>query len=116
MPFGTHYGAIIGLLGIAGQDGVRLLLLPNLRLYDSILKEGLLDESRKMEAEMVVRALMQGLARLEHGAVNIVNGVGNTDGVRDRLAEKVGDVLAERVTLSGRPKLVAAVLEADVSL
>jgi transcription initiation factor TFIID subunit 6 len=115
-PFGTHYGAVIGLLGIAGQDGVRLLLLPNLRLYDSILKEGLAEETRKAETEMVIRALMQGLSRLEDGAVGLVNGVGNSEDVRDRLAEKVGDVLAERVAASGRPKLVTAVLEADVNL
>ncbi|KAF2496761.1 DUF1546-domain-containing protein [Lophium mytilinum] len=116
MPFGSHYGAVIGLLGISGQDGVRLLVIPNLRLYDSILKEGLADESRKIEAEMVTRVLLQGLMRLENGVVGMVNGIGNSEGVRERLAEKVGDVLAERVLASGRSKLVSAVLEADVNL
>lgn len=115
-PLGAHYGAVIGLTAISGQDGVRLLLLPNLRLYDSILKEALADDSRRADAEMVIRALMKGLALLESATVAMVNGVGNSVDVRERLAEKIGDVLAERVAVSGRPRLVAAVLEADVDL
>ena len=47
-----------------GTEGVRVVLLPNLAAYDAILKEGLEDESRKPEAEMVIRALLESLASL----------------------------------------------------
>jgi transcription initiation factor TFIID subunit 6 len=119
-PFGTHYGAITGLTGITGPEGVRLLILPNLKLYDAILREGLADESRKMEAEMVIGAIMRGLELLERTAVGrderMVNGTGDVEGARDKLVEKVGEVMADRIVTSGRVKLVSAVLENDVSL
>ena len=117
-PFGTHYGAIIGLTGITGPEGVRLLILPNLKLYDTILREA--DESRKMEAEMAIGAIMRGLELLERTAVErdemMVNGTGDVEGARDKLVEKVGEVMADRIVASGRVKLVSAVLENDVSL
>ncbi|OCK80596.1 DUF1546-domain-containing protein [Lepidopterella palustris CBS 459.81] len=120
-PFGTHYGAIIGLTGIAGPEGVRLLVLPNLKLYDTILKEGLADDSRKLEAEMVVIAIMKGLEGLESSAGGrgggfVVNGMEDLEGVRERLVEKVGEVVADRIVCSGREILVRAVLESDVNL
>ncbi|TKA63540.1 hypothetical protein B0A49_11327, partial [Cryomyces minteri] len=38
--------------GIAGPDGVRALILPNLKVYDALLKQGVADETKKTEAEM----------------------------------------------------------------
>jgi len=69
--FGSHYGAVKGLQGLVGTEGVRVVLLPNLAAYDAILKEGLEDESRKPEAEMVIRALLESLSSLAGEVVGV---------------------------------------------
>ena len=113
-PFGTHYGALMALQGIVGADGVRMLILPNLKPYDSLLKEGIADDSRKQEAEMVIVAIMRALDLVEKDAIVIGDKIGSD--AREKLASKVGEIIASKVMESGRRRLVSAILEADVSL
>lgn len=47
-PLGTHYGALLALLIITGNEGMKMLVLPNLRIYnDDVLKGALGDEGKK---------------------------------------------------------------------
>ncbi|KAF2141743.1 uncharacterized protein K452DRAFT_271474 [Aplosporella prunicola CBS 121167] len=120
-PCGTHYGALLGLQGIMGPDGVRFLVLPNLKLFDAVLRERLADDAARPEAEMVVMVLLQGLQALERGAAGALaptlpNGVAGDEATRDRLVDRLGDVLGSKVFEMGRPRLISLVLEADVSL
>jgi transcription initiation factor TFIID subunit 6 len=99
-PFGTHYGAILGLTLIADADGVRALVLPNLKAYDQVLAEGLRDENRREQAEHVVKALVRALgvlAREPRAGGGRSNGFPEGEALRERLGEVVGDVLAERI-------------------
>lgn len=104
-----------GLQGLVGAEGVRLLLLPNLAAYDSVLKEGLEDESRKPEAEMMIRALLAALASLGDEVVG-VNGDYSAANTAGRIKEKIGPVLGERVVDSDNPRLTKAILEADLGV
>lgn len=113
--FGAHYGAVKGLQGLVGAEGVRVLLLPNLVAYDSVLKEGLDDENRKAEAEMVVRALLESLALLA-GEIVGVNGDYSGANESSRVKEKIGQVLGEKVVEASNPRLIKAILEADLGL
>lgn len=120
-PFGTHYGAILGLTSIAGPDGVRALILPNLKHYNLHLQEGLKEDAPKREqAEKVVDAIMRALEKLEQEAVGIGGGHqnGHPEGeeLRERLVEAVGEVVGERVFECGRLGLVEAVLEKDATV
>ncbi|KAJ9659558.1 histone H4-like TAF Taf6, SAGA complex subunit [Coniosporium apollinis] len=115
-PFGTHYGAVIGLQGIAGTEGIRQLIIPNLKVYDGLLKEGLADDARRADAEMVVAALLRALQKVERDTVDMANGYGGGEELRSRLADKVGDVIASRVLEMGRPRLISAVLASDVNI
>lgn len=114
-PFAAHYGAIVGLSGVTGPDGVQQLLLPNLVFYDGLLKEGLGDESRRQDAEMVVTALLRSLVSLAQQHANTGMDVDGED-LKVKLSEKVGEVLAERVMESGNKSLAAVLANADVKL
>ena len=114
-PFGTHYGAILGLSMIAGSAGVRSLILPNLKAYDVHLQEGIKDEAKRSDAEKVVEAIMHALDDLERDAVGAVQANGHPEGdtLKERLIEAVGEVIGTKVFESGRQTLINAVLEKD---
>jgi transcription initiation factor TFIID subunit 6 len=116
-PLGTHYGALKALLAISGTDGMKILVLPNLRIYDEVLKEALGDESKRAEAERVLAVILLSLDGLERSrSAPRVNGVGNLEGLRERLVEKVGEVVAEKLIASGRSHVAQILLETDIRL
>lgn len=114
-PFGTHYGAILGLSMIAGSAGVRSLILPNLKAYDVHLQEGIKDETKRSDAEKVVEAIMHALDDLERDSVGAEQANGHPEGdmLKERLIEAVGEVIGTKVFESGRQTLINAVLEKD---
>lgn len=114
-PFGTHYGALIGLQGIISPDGMSVAVLPNLKYYDAQLKEGLADESKRADAEMVLAAILSILAEVEKSQGIASNGNDGTEGdVRDKLVEKAGEVIGSRVAELGRPGIIKVVLDIHV--
>lgn len=117
-PLGTHYGSLLALISITGPDGVKMLVLPNLKVYDEVLKEASADDSRKVEAEFVTATILKGLEMLERsqGRGNAVNGAVNLGAMKDRLVEKVGEVVADRIVSSGRSGMAQVILETDVNL
>jgi len=115
-PFGTHYGAILGLQGVTGTAGVRTLILPNLKAYHLVLKPGLVDEQKMDHAERVAQALFRALEQLETDSTHSSNGHPEGQALRERLVDAVGDVLGDRIFQAGRPGLIAAVLEKDLSI
>lgn len=151
-PLGTHYGAIKGLHAIGGKESVRVLLTPNLKLYETVLREALNsdDESKRVDAEMVLKAIVGVLRSLEdeQGLVAATaaaaaatggpdememeveltaNGDGDGEGegegggegqeeivgdvLRKRLADRIGEVVAEEVCKLGKRGLVVAILD-----
>ncbi|EMC94271.1 hypothetical protein BAUCODRAFT_227564 [Baudoinia panamericana UAMH 10762] len=120
-PYGTHYGAILGLTMIAGAEGVRALILPNLKAYDMHLLEGMNDDSKKEQAEYVVQALMRALEMLEEDVVAMegltqTNGHPEGEALSERLVDAVGGVLAPRILASGRQSFISAALEKDLDV
>jgi transcription initiation factor TFIID subunit 6 len=116
-PLGTHYGALKALRLVIGPEGIRMLLLPNLKLYDEVLKEAIADESRKPEADRVLAVILSGLDELSRtrGATR-VNGVGDLEAQRARLTEKVGEVVADSLIASRRTEVAHLVLETDINM
>lgn len=113
-PFGTHYGAVLGLQSIAGSAGIRTLILPNLKAYDLVLKQGLADDQKKEQAEQVVFVLMSALELLEKDAVNVTNGHPDGEDLKARLEDAIGEVMGGRVFEVGRSSLVSAALEKEM--
>ncbi|KAI5780793.1 hypothetical protein EDC01DRAFT_620445 [Geopyxis carbonaria] len=118
-PFGTHYGAIIGLATIGGRESVRVLILPNLKLYENVLKPELENDSPKQrDAEMVIEAILGGLKRLEESDADLLVKHENStmgEDMKTRLVEKLGDLLAERVWRLGRSSLTRAIVDAQMA-
>lgn len=112
-PLGANFGGVIGLQAIGGVEIVRALIVPNLKEYGSMMSEVLDDENRKVEGVMVVGALVEALFSLEADTVGAVNGMANGHAVemKNAIAERVGNLFAEKVMETGNPRLVKAILE-----
>ncbi|EXJ94016.1 transcription initiation factor TFIID subunit 6 [Capronia coronata CBS 617.96] len=117
-PFGSHYGAILGLRAIGGAEVVRQLIVPNLKPFGELLEEDLQDSSlRKAEAEKVVAAILNALGALVDDEVPVLmNGHSeeSANDLRTKLVDKLGPVIGNRVADSGHLKLAKAVLEGDL--
>jgi len=111
---GTHYGAITGLAAVGGRESVRVLVLPNLKLYEKVYRpeiDG--NTSKRADAEMVVEGIINALGLLEHDETGILirtERVGISDETREGLAMKVGDVVADRLWKSGKLGIISAIL------
>lgn len=117
-PYGSHYGAILGLRAIGGAEVVRQLIVPNLSAYGELLEEDMQDSSmKKAEAEKVVSAIMNALGTLVDDDVLMVNGHSEASAanVRTKLVDKLGEVIGGRIADSGHARLAKAVLEGDLA-
>ncbi|KAF2646910.1 Arf-domain-containing protein [Massarina eburnea CBS 473.64] len=114
-PLGTHFGALRALRLIAKHEGTRMLVLPNLKLYDEVLKEALADESKKHDVDIVLAEILKALDEFAkaNGSAR-ANGVANLGGQRERLADKVGDVVADRLIESSRSGVMQAIFDTDL--
>lgn len=121
-PFAVNYGGIIGLQATGGEAVVRVLILPSLKEFvEGILGDALLledSEVRRREAELILGALVKALVQLDEGGGGVsisrsMNGgsKGGGEEFQDRLSEKIGGVMAERVLALGKPGLVGTILE-----
>jgi transcription initiation factor TFIID subunit 6 len=116
--FGAHYGALKALNGIIGAEGVRQVILPNLKTYNAFLEEGLQDESKRLEAEQVLVLLLLLIQQCATDGAPHANGI-NGETSHDAttlLVEKVGSAVGERVAEVGTPgmkKVIMAVTPAD---
>ena len=108
---GAQYGALVGFQGITGSDGIRTAIIPNLKIFDSILKDGLADESKRPEAEYLVLAFMSCINSCATSADVVVNGELAGPDIADRVIDRVGKVVGRRILDSGRPKLIKVVLD-----
>ena len=99
---------------IGGCEVVRALILPNIGEYDRlILREAIEDDNRRKEAEMIVEALLEALMLLEADDIGMANGnLTGDSSVNQKMKDKVGDLVGNRVLELGRSRLVRAVLEA----
>jgi transcription initiation factor TFIID subunit 6 len=110
--FGAHYGALLALHRIIGVEGIRQVILPNLKTYDTLLEEGLNDEANRPEAELVLGYLLKLVEEISKepalGTAPQVNGInGDSRGV---MVDKVGAVIGERLSQLGGPAVKRVVM------
>jgi transcription initiation factor TFIID subunit 6 len=115
-PLGTHYGCIKGLHAIGGPEVVRVLILPNLKEYESVIKDEIVDDGpRKAEAEKVLSAIVEVLSSLTEDQVPLMNGHSAEAGeeIKRRLIEVVGELAGSKIVESGQMQLAKAILESQ---
>jgi transcription initiation factor TFIID subunit 6 len=118
-PYGSHYGAVLGLKAIGGAEVVRQLILPNVKAYGELLQEDLQDGNmRKAEAEKVVTALLNALGTLVDDDIPMMNGHSeeSTAHMRAELVDKLGEVIGSRIADSGHSHIAKAMLEGDLAM
>ncbi|KFY69789.1 hypothetical protein V499_09768 [Pseudogymnoascus sp. VKM F-103] len=109
-PLDQHYGAISGLVAVGGPESVRMLIIPNLKAYNSVLAKG--QTESPLDAEMVVAALMKAIRTLEEDAAVLANGNGNgIEELSAQVEELVGPIIGGQISKLGDHKLEKAILE-----
>lgn len=115
-PPAVLYGAIHGLLEAGGPEAIRVLVLRNLKTFDTAILQPLREKAEgTMDYEMLVQGIVQAVASLsERGesTVNGVNGTANLEAEVSDLKEFIGTIVGEKITSSGNRKLIRAILDA----
>lgn len=117
VPSAVWYGSILGVSAVSGPEGVRVLLLPNMKDFDTNmlqkLKEG--NENSRLEYEAIIGAIIKAIHTLVPDSdlvmTNGVNGAGNEREIQS-VKEFLGDAVGGRLAVLGDHRLVQAVLEA----
>ncbi|KAJ4196070.1 histone H4-like TAF Taf6, SAGA complex subunit [Fusarium falciforme] len=115
-PPAVLYGAIHGLLEAGGPEAIRVLVLRNLKTFDTAILQPLKEKAEgTMDYEMLVQGIVQAVASLsERGesSVNGVNGTANLESEVSELKEFIGTIVGEKIASSGNRKLIRAILDA----
>lgn len=115
---GEHYGAISGLLTIGGPEGVRSVLLPNIKPFEYVIQKaqnerGATDESVRMVIAVLLKAVV---SIVDPAADAMTNGNATTNGTvaaeAPLVEEYLGTVVGSRVNALSNRALCKAVLEA----
>ena len=99
---------------------MRRLILPNIKLYEQVLKPELEEDSgQRRDAGMVVEAIFNVLKLLDGDETDIPNRMQDnrnmTEEVKAALVDKLGDVMAERIWKEGKCGIVQAILDARMA-
>lgn len=116
--FGAHYGALQALVLILGIDeAMKMLILPNMTIYNDLLKAGLEDEGRRSEAERMVGLFMNTFEAFASSRRRLASDEdGDLESMRDRLNDRIGDVLTDQIVSHNKVREAQAILEKDISI
>lgn len=111
---GEHYGAILGLAAIAGPEGVRTLMLPNIKSYEYVIlkshnEHGPADDSVTMIIAALIKAIMTMAEDSEMMAK--VADEGRAEDDAPALEAHLGTVIGSRVAMIGNRKLNKLILD-----
>lgn len=115
-PPAVLYGAIFGLLEAGGPEAIRVLVLRNLKTFDSAILQPLKEKSEgSIEYEMLVQGLVQAVASLgQNAGLNVSNGVNGESAGREssELNEFIGPIVGQKIASLGNRALIRTVLDA----
>jgi transcription initiation factor TFIID subunit 6 len=124
---GTHFGALQALLLVLGPaDALRGLILPNMKMYsEDFLAKKLADESTRHDAEILLDVLVGSFPalvpkgvreRAEKAKTEGSYQAPNLDEVRERLVDKVGDLVAGRLISKKMDLEIQEILSKDFDI
>jgi transcription initiation factor TFIID subunit 6 len=105
-------------MSITHQEGVQMLILPNLKAYNNdVLQVKLAEENSRNDTERVVTLLLRALESVASSSrVPTANGTTNLEDLRERLNDKVGDVLTDRIISRQRSDVAEYLLKANTTI
>lgn len=113
-PTPVLYGAICGLLEAGGPEAIRVLVLRNLKSFDSAILQPLKEKSEgSVEYEMLVQGLVQAVASLAQRPDTHAGGVNNSASSNpSELKEFIGPIVGGKIASSGNQLLIRTILDA----
>ncbi|KAI0867294.1 hypothetical protein GGS24DRAFT_324884 [Hypoxylon argillaceum] len=115
MPSQVWYGAILGILAAGGPEAIKVLVLSNLKSFDSTMLLPLREkgEASRLDFEMVVGGILKAIQALsdEDMMMDGVNGEMN-DRQESQVKDFLGDIVGERVIRLSNHQVNQAVLDA----
>jgi transcription initiation factor TFIID subunit 6 len=114
-PAPVLYGAISGLSAAGGPESVRVLVLRNLKSFDSAILQPLKDKGEgSIEFEMLVGGIVKAITTMGEDDKSVVNGINGGVPGSDvaELNEFLGSIIGERVASLGNRRLIKTVLDA----
>ncbi|KAI0141574.1 DUF1546-domain-containing protein [Xylariaceae sp. FL1272] len=110
------YGAILGILNAGGSESVKVLIIPNLKQFETTMLQPLREkgESSRLDFEMVIGGIIKAIQSLMDGdmTMNGVNGAIPDQETTDALKDFVGEIIGERIVRLNNHHLSQAVLDA----
>ncbi|KAG0646576.1 TBP-associated factor 50 kDa [Hyphodiscus hymeniophilus] len=110
-----HYGAINGILAIGGADGVRSLILPNLKAYEYVIRKAENERGpNDVEVMMIISAVVKSVESLATDASGLELTNGATGNVEETLGieEFLGTLIGSRIAAKNNHTLNSALLQA----
>ncbi|CAK7567965.1 MAG: histone H4-like TAF Taf6, SAGA complex subunit [Sporothrix epigloea] len=122
-PIGVLFGAVAGLSAAGGPEAVRVLLLPNLKTFDTYVLQPLQERGPALAVELemlVAGGILKAIQTLvPYNAVTTTTGAmgngvnGSTNAVETgELVDFLGPIVGQRVAQLGDGRLNAVILEA----
>ncbi|CAK7241259.1 MAG: histone H4-like TAF Taf6, SAGA complex subunit [Sporothrix thermara] len=118
-PAGVLFGAVAGLSAAGGPEAVRVLLLPNLKTFDTYVLQPLQERGPALAVEfemLVAGGILKAIRTLvPHNALKAApaaNGSTMSEVEKAELVDFLGPVVGQRVAQLGDARLNAVILEA----
>lgn len=115
MPPQVWYGAILGILAAGGPEAIKVLVLPNLKSFDSTMLQPLREkgEASRLDFEMVVGGILRAAQSLSEENMMMDGVSGDTsDREASQVKDFLGDIIGERVIRLANHQVNQAVLDA----
>ncbi|KAG4301913.1 hypothetical protein PCANB_002047 [Pneumocystis canis] len=128
-PFTTHYGAIIG-LSTMGKEVVRVLIMPNIKIYELLIKDDINTTEltlKKMEATKCLEALLNALRLMSKNEtpddtsetseiLSYIQFDENIDSLSEKtqeiLVEMIGELMTNEIIKKKEIKIIKSLIEA----
>jgi transcription initiation factor TFIID subunit 6 len=112
-----HYGAISGLISIGGPEGIRSVLLPNIKPFEYVIQKAQNERGATYESvRMIITVLLRAVTSIVDAPLTNGNGANGANGTvaaeAPLVEEYLGSIVGSRVNALSNRALCKAILEA----
>lgn len=110
---GEHYGALIGFSAVSGPDGIRTVVLPTLKTYETVIQKARAELGEHDEGVLMIEAaIMKAILSLTGEDFMMTNGTnGNAVDDTPTLVEYLGEIIGSKVAGLGNHQLNKTILD-----